>query len=178
MGWVDRLHGHLVGLDTAPLIYYLEEEPAYVPLVAPFFSAITDGNLRAVTSTVTLVEALTKPLREGHFDIAKRYRDLLLSRAGIVLEPVSAVIAEEAAQLRARHRVRTPDALQVATARLAGASHFLTNDIHLAGIPGTAIGPVEVSTLRPRRRARVPAAIGTARGKGVMPDAFALGTGA
>ena len=27
MEWVDDWHGQIVGLDTAPLIYYLEEPP-------------------------------------------------------------------------------------------------------------------------------------------------------
>ena len=40
MGWVDDWHGQLVGLDTAPLIYYLEEHPTYLPLVDPFFDAL------------------------------------------------------------------------------------------------------------------------------------------
>ena len=34
MGWVDDLLGQLVGLDTAPLIYYLETHPTYQPLKA------------------------------------------------------------------------------------------------------------------------------------------------
>lgn len=30
MEWIDSLKGELVGLDTAPLIYYIEEHPAYL----------------------------------------------------------------------------------------------------------------------------------------------------
>lgn len=139
MEWVDELHGRLVALDTSPLIYYLEEDPVYLAAVAPLFSAIADGKLRAVTSTVTLVEVLTKPLREGQFEIAHRYRYLLLSRAGIEMQPVSPAIAEEAARLRASHGLRTPDAIQLATALVAGATHFLTNDHGLASIPDVQV---------------------------------------
>jgi predicted nucleic acid-binding protein len=85
MGWVDDLHGQLVALDTAPLIYYLEADPVYLPRVSRFFAAIADGSFGVVTSTVTLAEVLTKPLREGRFDLAQEYRDLLLSAAGIVV---------------------------------------------------------------------------------------------
>ncbi|PXF57070.1 MAG: hypothetical protein C4B59_15900 [Candidatus Methanogaster sp.] len=49
--------------------------------------------------------------------------------------PLSCAIAEEAARLRARYNVRTPDAIQMATAIRAGASFFLTNDSHLPTIP-------------------------------------------
>jgi predicted nucleic acid-binding protein len=46
---------------------------------------------------------------------------------------VSAPIAEEAARLRAKHNLRTPDSIQIATAINAGAMSFLTNDAQLAG---------------------------------------------
>ncbi len=48
---------------------------------------------------------------------------------------VSTVIVERAAELRAAHRMRTPDARPLATALVAGATAFITND---AGIPAVA----------------------------------------
>ena len=61
MGWVDSLSGKVVGLDTAPVIYYIE--------------------------------------------------------------------------LRAFHKIRTPDSIQMATAIIGKASFFLTNDIRLPSLP-------------------------------------------
>jgi predicted nucleic acid-binding protein len=49
--------------------------------------------------------------------------------------PVSQSIAEEGAKLRASYAIRTPDAIQVATAIQAGARFFLTNDARLAILP-------------------------------------------
>ncbi|MBV9279520.1 MAG: PIN domain-containing protein [Chloroflexi bacterium] len=135
MGWVDDLAGQLVGLDTAPLIYYIEEDPTYLPLVDPFFQALADGELRVVTSTITLVEVLTQPLRQGSAELAAQYRDLLLATEGLTVQPVSPAIAEEAARLRAVRELRTPDAIQLATARLAGAHIFVTNGTRLAAVP-------------------------------------------
>jgi predicted nucleic acid-binding protein len=43
--------------------------------------------------------------------------------------PITAAIAEQAAKLRAEHNLHTPDAIQLATAIEAGASHILTNDV-------------------------------------------------
>jgi predicted nucleic acid-binding protein len=40
-------------------------------------------------------------------------------------------VAERAADLRARYNVRTPDAIQLATALEAGCDAFLTNDLAL-----------------------------------------------
>ncbi len=78
MGWVEDLHGRVVGLDTAPLIYYIEANPRYLPVVDPFFEAVARGLIRLVTSTVTLVEVLTLPLRKGNVALAVRYKQVLL----------------------------------------------------------------------------------------------------
>lgn len=37
MGWVDSLRGLTFAIDTAPLIYFIEEHPTYSPIVGPFF---------------------------------------------------------------------------------------------------------------------------------------------
>jgi predicted nucleic acid-binding protein len=56
---------------------------------------------------------------------------MLLNASHVTTVPVSAVIAEEAARLRANYSLRTPDAIQLATAVRSGASSFLTNDSKL-----------------------------------------------
>ena len=61
MGWVDDLHDRVVGVDTAPLIYFIEENADYVDAVRPFFEALDRGDLRVVTSTITLLEVLIHP---------------------------------------------------------------------------------------------------------------------
>lgn len=139
MEWVDELTGQLVGLDTAPLVYYIEEDPIYLPLIDPFFQALADGELRVVTSTITLIEVLTQPLRRGAGDLARQYRDLLLATVGLMVQPVSEAIAEEAARLRAARELRTPDAIQLATALFAGAHTFVTNDTRLAAVPDLSV---------------------------------------
>jgi predicted nucleic acid-binding protein len=53
------------------------------------------------------------------------------------LEPISRAILLEAAALRARYRLRTPDAIQLTTAFKSGATLAITNDEawkHIAGI--------------------------------------------
>lgn len=141
MGWLDELRGTLVALDSAPLIYYIEEYPAYLSIVDPFFDALNQSELAAVTSTVTLAEVLTHPLRRGDKPLAAKYRELLLSTDGLTTLPLTAAIAEEAAGLRASHGLRTPDAIQLATAVVANAAVFLTND---ARLPLIATMPVLV----------------------------------
>lgn len=139
MGWLAQLHGQIIGLDTAPVIYYIEEHPTYLPLVTSFFAAVAQGDVAVVTSVITLLEVLIQPLRRGATSLAAQYREVLLMSQGITLHTVSVAIAEEAARLRAAYGLRTPDAIQVATAIAGGASAFLTNDARLSLIPDIRI---------------------------------------
>jgi len=132
--WIDALRGSTVGLDTGPLIYYIEEHPAFLAKIKPFFEAAERNEFRIVTSFVTLVEVLVHPLREGRPELAEEYRNILLQSPALTTIPLDEDIAEEAAGLRARHNLRTPDAIQVATAIRSGASWFLTNDAELANL--------------------------------------------
>jgi len=136
--WINDLRGKTVGLDTAPLIYFIEENPAYIETVGSFFEAMDRGDFLVVTSTVTLLEVLVHPLRSNNRELATEYRDILLNSNLMTLE-VSSAIAEQAAQLRAAHNIRTPDAIQISAALSAGASHFFTNDIRLPEIPSIQI---------------------------------------
>jgi len=138
VGWIDDLQGKTVRFDTAPLIYFIEENPAYIETVRFFFEAMDRGDFLVVTSTVTLLEVLVHPFRSNNRKLAAEYRDILLNSKLTILE-VSTSIAEQAAQLRAAHNIRTPDAIQVSAALSAGASHFLTNDIRLPEIPSIQI---------------------------------------
>lgn len=45
MGWLTAFYGTIVGLDTAPLIYFVEEHPAYLTFVDPFFEAMGRGDI-------------------------------------------------------------------------------------------------------------------------------------
>jgi predicted nucleic acid-binding protein len=136
MGWVEGLHGKLVGLDTAPIIYYMEAKPVYVDMLDPFFQAVTRGDITVVTSLLTLLEVLVLPVRNGDKFLEQKYRKILFNIKGLKTHPISSEIIEEAIRIRASHNVRTPDSIQMATAITAKASFFLTNDIKLPSLPG------------------------------------------
>jgi predicted nucleic acid-binding protein len=140
--WINNLRGKIVGLDTAPLIYFIEENSTYIEVVQLFFEAMDRGNFKVVTSTLTLLEVLVHPLRQNNGDLAAEYRDILLNSRLMTLE-VSITIAEQAARLRAAHNIRTPDAIQISAALNAGATHFFTNDIRLPEIPSIQILSLE-----------------------------------
>jgi len=140
--WINELRGKTIGLDTAPLIYFIEENPTYIETVRHFFEAMEKGSFMVVTSTITLLEVLVHPLRNNNRDLATEYRDILLGSKLTTLE-VSSSIAEQAARLRADYNMRTPDAIQLSAAITAGATHFLTNDIRLPEMPSIRILSVD-----------------------------------
>lgn len=96
-----------------------------------FFQALNRGDFIVVTSVITLSEVLVHPLRQNNTNLAREYRDILFNSRGVVTIGVSPRIAEIAAQLRASHNLRTPDAIQIATAISREATFFLTNDERL-----------------------------------------------
>jgi predicted nucleic acid-binding protein len=136
MGWLDSLQGQTIGLDTSPLIYFIEEHPKYLRLVRPFFEALDRGEFQVVTSAVTLLEVLVQPLRSGDDILAGKYREILTNAKNLSLIELSVPIAERAAWLRASSSLRTPDAVQLAAALNQGARFFLTNDGRLPAVQG------------------------------------------
>lgn len=120
-----------IGIDTAPFIYFIEANPNYDQYLTPIFSAISQAKLIGITSTISITEVLVHPLRNGNVELALQYRNLLMNSQHLICRPVDAEIAELAASLRVKYQLRTPDALQIATAILANAEAFLTNDKNL-----------------------------------------------
>ncbi|MFQ5420240.1 MAG: type II toxin-antitoxin system VapC family toxin [Anaerolineae bacterium] len=139
MGVLDQLEGSIVGLDTAPLIYFIERHPTFHAVVKPFFVALTEEKFSIVTSTVTLVETLTHPLRLKKPDLAQRYQEILLNAENLTTLAVSPASAIKAAEIRADYNLRTPDAIQLATAVIANAAFFLTNDRTLQKFPDVQV---------------------------------------
>jgi len=91
--WIKALQGKTVGLDTAPLIYFIEENPIYFEPARLFFEAMDRDEYSVVTSTVTLLEVLVHPLRNNNAMLAAEYRDILLSSKLMTID-ISSEIAE------------------------------------------------------------------------------------
>ena len=113
MGWLTQLRGQVVGLDTAPLIYLIEQDERYLEPVRAFFQAMSQGEFQVITSTLTLTEVLVHPLRSNNATLATQYRDIILDQENLTVLSVNVEIAEGAAWLRAAHNLRTPDAISV-----------------------------------------------------------------
>lgn len=134
--WGDMAAGSTVVIDTAPFIYVLEAHPEFADQFAGLFEAADAGKLNIALSTITLAEVLTGPFKAGQTALAKRYEKALLQYTVV---PMSPQIAALAAQLRARYKLRLPDAIQLATALDVGASAFVTHDRDFSLVQGMTI---------------------------------------
>jgi predicted nucleic acid-binding protein len=128
-----------IGMDSSVLIYHLEDIPPYADLTETVFGAVMDGSLRAVVSTISVTELLVKPFSENQLDRVSALERFLFSLPNTDLVPTSYPISKEAARLRAKYRIRTPDAILLATALIEKAEAFLTNDARLGMIKGEDI---------------------------------------
>jgi predicted nucleic acid-binding protein len=118
----------VVGLDTAIFIYHFENNPTYLPLTRVLFSSIEMGEQKGVTSTITLMEIIVKPLALGRVDVARKYEAMLVNFPNLQVVDIDRDVIRQAARLRAEYRIRPPDALQAAASLLYGAEVLVTND--------------------------------------------------
>ena len=119
--------GRLV-IDSAPIIYILEDHPGFASRFAPVFERAEAGDYELVVTTITLAEVLTGPLRHGNESLAEEYRNTLSSLPPWRVVDLTPDIAHRAARIRGRTGLRLPDAVQVATAIETASAGLVTHD--------------------------------------------------
>jgi predicted nucleic acid-binding protein len=125
-----RFPGHhkRVLIDTSIWICHFEQHPELGAAAGKIIESLEEGEFHGVASELTLLELTVRPLQLGRQDVADDYEVLLDYFPNFELEPISREILLEAAALRARQRLRTPDAIQIATGLRTGATLAVTND--------------------------------------------------
>jgi predicted nucleic acid-binding protein len=117
-----------IALDSSVFIYQIEANPRYRDLTGPIFVWLNRPDCTAVTSTITMTEVLVPAYRSGGEDRVDQFYGLLTAYATLDWIAPSLEIADIAARIRATYRLRTPDALQAATAVHGRATGLITND--------------------------------------------------
>jgi uncharacterized protein len=124
----DALHKHRrVLIDSCVWIYHFEQHPEFAAAAARVVQSLEEGHFRGIVSELTLLELAVRPLQLGRQDVADEYELLLSYFPNVQLEPVSRAVLMDAASLRARYRLRTPDAILVATGIRSAATAAVTN---------------------------------------------------
>lgn len=125
--------GVTVLVDTAPIIYLFEGSR----LAARFrgiFEDIDSGRIRAVVTPITVSEVVSGPLKAGKDVLAERYRRAITENAGWSVRDIDVDVAVLAARLRIEHRLKLPDALQLAAAVSTGCYALVTHDRDFASV--------------------------------------------
>jgi predicted nucleic acid-binding protein len=117
-----------VAFDSCIFIYQIEANPKYVTLTDLVFSWLVQPAFRAVTSAITMTEVLVPSYRNRDQKLLDNFYGLLSTYPNLEWISVGLEIADVAAELRAQHNMRTPDAIHAATAIHAGATALITND--------------------------------------------------
>ena len=120
-----------VFIDTAPFIYYLEQNPQYFEKAKDFFLQCFENGIEMVTSTITIEEYCVYPYRSGRNDLIDKFEAFMECLGRRVIN-IDKRIAMQAAKVRAEFKdFKSMDALQIATAMKRQCDLFLTNDKQL-----------------------------------------------
>lgn len=133
-------------LDTNVFIAVVERYPEHDVQLHRLFGAVAIGQIPAVTSELTLLECLVKPLRDGDAALVAEFESFLASGGGLDVVPVNRAIVRRAARIRAEQGFRLPDAVHVATALEAGCQTFVTNDrrVRIEGLRVVSIDELSI----------------------------------
>jgi len=115
-------------VDTAPLIYFFERNKRYYKKMSRLFDAVYDTGSQIVVSMITYMEISVLPAKQGNMKLVAKYREYFTNSENVTLYPVNLLVSEKAVFYRAKYNLRTPDALQLATAEVCGADYVISND--------------------------------------------------
>jgi predicted nucleic acid-binding protein len=124
---IARRHRRVL-IDTSVWIYHFEQHATFGEAAGRVIEELEAGRFRGIVSELTLLEIIVKPLQLGRQDAADDYETLLSYFPNLDLVSISRTILLDAAALRARHHLRSPDAIQLATAFQSEATLAITND--------------------------------------------------
>jgi predicted nucleic acid-binding protein len=122
--------GSNIFVDTAPVIYLVERNPAFVDKVSNFLAESIQTNKNLVTSVLTISEIAIKPFKTSRPQLLSQFDKTIKSLFYVYL--ISWEVAELSAKLRAQYRsLKAIDSLQLASAIHYNCECFLTNDWQL-----------------------------------------------
>ena len=117
-------------LDSCAVIYAIEGTTELRARIGAVLLPPNEESPCVIYTDLTRLECRVKPLAEENTGLIKTYDDFF-STPGYEKHALDTPTFDLATDLRARYRIKTPDALHLAAAINAGCVQFWTNDAHL-----------------------------------------------
>ena len=141
------VEGDRLTIDTSAFISYLNGTEETSPACRWIFDdLIGQGRCDGVVATVTVAEALQRPIRQGDH-VVRTVLDLLDSFEDLQVRSADFLVAAEAARIRAETDLTLPDAIIIATAVLTSSQVLVTNDRRMAAAARVAAPELRVVIL-------------------------------
>jgi predicted nucleic acid-binding protein len=138
--------GHTrVLIDTNIWLYHLEGNGQFAKAAATLIGDLERGSFEGVVSELTLMELQVRPLQLDRPDIADEYELLLGHFPHLSFLPVTRSVLTFSAVLRARYRLKTPDAIILSTGIRSGATLAISNDQLWQRVREIEVRPLETS---------------------------------
>ena len=128
MGLIKHLHGKRVYFDTNIIIYLIEGLSEYQSIINEIQDLLSSSDCEAVTSALTICEALIMPFKMDSSEGISLYRSFLEESGVFDLMETSRDTFVQSAFVAGTTSMKTPDAIHVATALESKCDIFLTND--------------------------------------------------
>jgi uncharacterized protein len=116
--------------DASAVIYFIEGAEPLASRVRTELARLVKRfpNLDTAVSRLSWLECRVKPARDNNIDALSRF-DSFFRRPNLTWVELSREVVELATEVRVKHNLRTPDALQAACCLQLGPDHvFITGD--------------------------------------------------
>lgn len=120
-----------VYIDACIAIYLVEEHAEYAARIE---DRLRGSTVRIAYSPLVKMECLVLPMRQKRMELIERFHDFFALNQPL---SITDAVFGRATELRARHGLKTPDALHLATAQHYGCTALWTNDDRLNKVAGS-----------------------------------------
>lgn len=117
-----------VALDVMCFVYFFEANLKYSALCQVIFDLAEQNKLKLLTSILCYTEVQVVPKREKNIVLERKYRNIFSRLPNLEVILYDWEIAEKASTLRAKYKIKLPNAINLASGILAQAEAFITND--------------------------------------------------
>jgi predicted nucleic acid-binding protein len=128
----------LLYLDTVILIYFIEQQGTFHARAARRLAMLQAAGDEVAISDLVRMECRIGPLRSGDVSGLADF-DVFFANPDVRIVPLTPVVFDRAAEIRAHYGFKTPDSIHLAAALESGCDRFMTHDARLARFSGITV---------------------------------------